>query len=170
MSKKCCFTGPPKSNMVRGTKNCWNLNHTTFTIFIAHCEVNSFAENCFSVIWKVLKMFVNILTADDKFSLLNRDNLRQPIQMQLSQKKKHFLNLFLQFWKLDKILNIFNKRMTFIVAVFPTLWTQKNVVNQISKKSNFIRFFAKQHVKGSKYCWNRNHTTCTILLNHCDPN
>ena len=35
-------------------------------------------------------MFVNILTADDKYSLLNRDNLRQPIQMQLSPKQKTF--------------------------------------------------------------------------------
>ena len=35
-------------------------------------------------------MFVNILTADDKCSLLNRDNLRQPIQMQLSPKQKTF--------------------------------------------------------------------------------
>ena len=33
---------------------------------------------------------MNIFTADDKYSLLNRDNLRQPIQMQLSQKEKTF--------------------------------------------------------------------------------
>ena len=32
-------------------------------------------------------MFVNILTADDKYSLLNRDNLRQPIQMQSLKNK-----------------------------------------------------------------------------------
>ena len=28
------------SNMVRGTKHCGNLNHTTFAIFIDHCEGN----------------------------------------------------------------------------------------------------------------------------------
>ena len=33
-------------------------------------------------------MVVNKLTVHDKFSLLNRDNLRQPIQMQLSKKQK----------------------------------------------------------------------------------
>ena len=32
-------------------------------------------------------MFVNILAADDKYSLLNRDNLRQPIQMQSLKNK-----------------------------------------------------------------------------------
>ena len=42
-------------------------------------------------------MFVNILTADGKYSLLNKDKLRQPIQMQLSQKKNYFLDLFVHF-------------------------------------------------------------------------
>ena len=44
-------------------------------------------------------MFLNILTFDDKYSLLNRDNLRQPIQMQLSQKEKtcsEFVSAFLK--------------------------------------------------------------------------
>ena len=33
-------------------------------------------------------MFVNILNTDDKYSLQNSENLRQPIEMQLSQKQK----------------------------------------------------------------------------------
>ena len=45
-----------------------------------------------------LKNFVDTLTADDKYSLFNRDNLRQPIQMQLSQKDKAFSELFAAFW------------------------------------------------------------------------
>ena len=35
-------------------------------------------------------MIINLLTVNDKYSVLNRDNLRQPIQMQLSQKQKVF--------------------------------------------------------------------------------
>ena len=35
-------------------------------------------------------MFVSILTADSRYSFLNRDNLRQPIQIILSQKLKTF--------------------------------------------------------------------------------
>ena len=34
------------------------------------------------------------MTADDKYSLLNRDNLTQPIHMQLSKKIKTFWNSF----------------------------------------------------------------------------
>ena len=52
-------------------------------------------------------MFVNTLTADDKYSLLNRDNLRQPIWTPLSQKHKAFSQFFLTFSKstLRQILN-----------------------------------------------------------------
>ena len=48
-------------------------------------------------------MFVNTLTADDQYSLLNRDNLTQPIRTQLSQKQKAFSEFFLEFSK--SILN-----------------------------------------------------------------
>ena len=48
-------------------------------------------------------MFVNTLTSDDKYSLLNRDNLRQPIGTPLSQKQKTFSKFFLAFSK--SILN-----------------------------------------------------------------
>ena len=44
-------------------------------------------------------MFVNTLTADDQYSLLNRDNLTQPIWTQLSQKRKAFPEFFLAFSK-----------------------------------------------------------------------
>ena len=44
-------------------------------------------------------MFVNTLTADDKYSLLNRDNLTQPIWTILSQKHKAFSGFFLAFSK-----------------------------------------------------------------------
>ena len=46
------------------------------------------------------------LAADDKYSLLNRDNSFQPIQMQLSQKQKFFRNFFLNVSNLVQILNI----------------------------------------------------------------
>ena len=44
-------------------------------------------------------MFVNTLSADDKYSLLNRDNLTQPIQIQLSQKQKTFSQFLSAFLK-----------------------------------------------------------------------
>ena len=55
------------------------------------------------MIHKVLRLFVNTLTVNDKHYLLNRDNLTQPIQMQLSQKQKTFSEFFFAFLK--SILN-----------------------------------------------------------------
>ena len=55
------------------------------------------------MIHKTLRLFVNTLTLDDKHYLLNRDNLTQPIQIQLSQKQKIFSEFFFAFLK--SILN-----------------------------------------------------------------
>ena len=51
------------------------------------------------VIWKISRLFPNTLSADGKYSLLNRDNLTQPIQMQLSRKQKTFSDFFSAFLK-----------------------------------------------------------------------
>ena len=42
------------------------------------------------VICEVLTLFVNTLTADNKYSLCNRENLRQLIQTQLPEKQQFF--------------------------------------------------------------------------------
>ena len=55
------------------------------------------------VIYKLLRLFANTLTVDEKDYLLNRDNLTQPIQMQLYQKQKTFSEFFFAFLK--SILN-----------------------------------------------------------------
>ena len=44
-------------------------------------------------------MFVNTLNADDKYSLLNRDKLTQPIRTPLSQKHTGSSEFFLAFSK-----------------------------------------------------------------------
>ena len=44
------------------------------------------------MICKILRLFVNAFTADDKYSLLNRDNLMPQIRMILSKKQKTFSN------------------------------------------------------------------------------
>ena len=59
---------------------------------------------------KALKLFVNTLSADDKYSLLKRDNLKEPIRTQLSQKQKPFYQLLLAFSKSALNLEHFQKR------------------------------------------------------------
>ena len=55
-------------------------------------------------------MFVNTLTADDKYSPLNRDNLTQPIQTQLFQKQQAFSQFFLAFSKTTLNFEHFQKK------------------------------------------------------------
>ena len=55
-------------------------------------------------------MFVNTLTADDQYSLLNRDNLTQAIRKQLSRKRKAFSGFFLAFSKSTLNFEHFEKK------------------------------------------------------------
>ena len=59
---------------------------------------------------KALLLFVSTLTADDKYSLLNRDNLAQPIRTSLSEKQKRFYQFLLAFSKSALNLENFQKK------------------------------------------------------------
>ena len=51
------------------------------------------------VIQPILGLLINTLTTDDKYSLLNRDNLAPQIQMQISENEKQVSNIFSEFLK-----------------------------------------------------------------------
>ena len=55
------------------------------------------------MIHKIIRLFLNELTVNDRHYLLNRDNLTQTIQMQLSEKQETFSEFF--FAILKSILN-----------------------------------------------------------------
>ena len=80
------------------------------------------------MICKISELFFNTLTADEKYTLLNRDELTQPTQMQLSRKQKLFSQFFSVFLKSTSTFEPFEKMVTLIAYVFPKLRTRKNVV------------------------------------------
>ena len=55
-------------------------------------------------------MVVSTLTADDKYSLLNKDNLTQQIRTKLSQKWKAFSEFFIAFSKCALNFEHFQKK------------------------------------------------------------
>ena len=126
-------------------------------------------KNSLLVICKIFELFLNKLTAGQKFSFLNRDKLTQPVHMRLS-KKKIFQNISLHFWNVDKIFHTFRKKMTPIADVFRKLPIPKNVVRKMCKKSRFVGSFVKQHGKWIKQCWTLNDTPFTIYIDHCESN
>ena len=79
------------------------------------------------VLCKVLTLFVNILTADGKCFLVHRHNLRQPIEMLLSQKQKIFFEFLFAFLKSTLNFKHSQKKMTIIANVFKKLGTPKNL-------------------------------------------
>ena len=80
------------------------------------------------VLCKILGLFVNTLSEDDKYCLLYNDNLLQPIQILLSQKQKTFSEFFSGFLKSTLNFERFQKKMTLIADVFPKLPSPKKVI------------------------------------------
>ena len=59
---------------------------------------------------KFLRLLVKTLTDDEKYSLLYRENLTQPIQLLLSQKRKTVSQLFSAFLKSTLNFEHFQKK------------------------------------------------------------
>ena len=106
---------PSTSNMVNVRKHYWNLHHSTFIIFLRHWPGN-FVRKTLSYYWslatklcskksllltcQILGLLVKTLAANEKYLVLNGENLTIPIQVILSEKKNFFLNFLLHFWNL----------------------------------------------------------------------
>ena len=61
------------------------------------------------VIYEILEMFVDTLTAGDKYSFRNSENLLQPNQMQLCKKQKILSQFFAAFLKFTSNSEHFEK-------------------------------------------------------------
>ena len=68
------------------------LHNLSITLKVLALEKVSFSDT-----QNPKTVFVNTLTVNDKHYRPNRDNLIQPIQIQLSQKDRIFLNFFRNF-------------------------------------------------------------------------
>ena len=62
------------------------------------------------VLCKFLRLLVKILTDDEKYSLLYRENLTQPIQILLSEKRKTFSKLSSEILKPTLSFEHFQKK------------------------------------------------------------
>ena len=71
-----------------------HLYHIHWSLARKLCSKKSLLLTC-----QILGLLVNTLAADEKYPVLNRDNLTIPIQMQLSQKQKTFSEFFASFFK-----------------------------------------------------------------------
>ena len=96
---------------------------------------------------KILGLLFNTLATDEKYALLQKDNLTIPIQMQLSQKLRSFSQFFAAFLKYRLNFNKFQTKYEPQIFCLSEIRASENVVRKMSKKSRFRGPFGKQHVK-----------------------
>ena len=95
------------------------------------------------VLGETLGVFVNTLTADEKYPVQECENLQLPIQLQLSQNEKLCLNFLFHFWNVHQTLNVLKKNMIVIANV-------KIFDRKLYKEHRFRTGFGCQHVKVSE--------------------
>ena len=105
---KNLFRSMPKKSLFKGS---FEMQHGKWAQTLLKCQGQLLYDIYWSlwreltyeksllVIYKISRLFPNTLSADGKYSLFKRDNLTQPIQMQLSRKQKTFSEFFSAFLK-----------------------------------------------------------------------
>ena len=96
-SKKCRFTVLFNKQNGKGTQTHFKSSQLHLHHNFWYSTTILSLKNLMLVICKMLWLFVNTFTADDKYSPLNRDNFTQEINMQLSQKRKSFSHFHAAF-------------------------------------------------------------------------
>ena len=127
-----CLKGPvwedlSKCDIVNELKHWFNLNASAFLILSDHCE-GCWVANVTLRHRKFFRLFLNTVTACDKYSLLTRDKLMQTIQMHMSWKPKIFALFFSAFFKSALNFEHFHKNITPIAYVFPRVLTTKDML------------------------------------------
>ena len=170
MSKRSLFRGCFKKQYEKRVGALLNsaLQHFYYihwSLATELCSRKSLLLTC-----QILGLLANTLAADEKYPVLNRDNLTIPIQMQFSQKQKTFSELFAAF--LEAIWNFerFEKEMASVAFVFPNLRTLKMWLDKWLKNPVPDDPSTSNMVNVPKHCWNLHHSTFIIFIDHCQGN
>ena len=112
----------------------------------------------------VLRLFVNTLTAHNKYSLLRRDNWMQTIHMHLSGKQKILLNFFVHFQNQHQTLNFFKLRWPSWLMYFRNYGRRKTWSDKSLKSSVWDDPSTGNMVNGPKHWFNLNGSFFTIFV------
>ena len=170
MSKKSSFRGPFEKQ--HGKRAQPLLESTSQHLYHIHWTLQSKSSWKNSPFWtcQILGLLANTLAADEKYPVLNRDNLTIPIQMQLSQKQKTFSQFFAAFLKSSLNFKHFEKKMTLIAFVFWKLLTPKTWLDKCLKSPVSEDPSTSNMADVPKHCWNLHHTIFIIFIDHCQVN
>ena len=109
-SGRSCFRTPFANERVNGFQPLLkSARHYYYPLFSSNRGKLS-SKKSPSVFYEILRLFVNALTADDKYSGSKKQNLLQQFETPLSQKQKTFSGFFIAFVKCAWNLEHFQKR------------------------------------------------------------
>ena len=89
------------------------------------------------MIYQILGVFHNTLTANEKYLVQDCEILTSPIKMKLSLKPKTFIDSFVCCLESTSNFKHFEKRTIVIATLFRKLYTTKNLDRPLSKKHHF---------------------------------
>ena len=109
-SKRSCFRTPLANERVNGFQTLLkSARHHHYPLFSSvHGKLT--CKKSPSVSYEILRLFVKALTADDKYSGCNMQNLPEQFQTPLSQKQKTFSQFSIAFLKCAWNLEHFQKK------------------------------------------------------------
>ena len=113
-SKSSCFRTSFASERVNGFQTLLTLARHPYYPLFSSIRGKLSCKKSSSVWYEILRLFPNALTADDKYSVSNMQDLPQHIQTLLSQRQKTFLDYFYHFWNVHEIYTIFKKKMSIL--------------------------------------------------------
>ena len=115
---------------------------------------------------EILEVFVNTLTADDKYPFGIVRIWSSLFKCNYLKNKKIFLNFLFHLWNLHQILNIFKKKMIVIANVFPKLKTVETWLDHSLKSAVSQHPLAINMLKGRKHLWNLHQSTFFVFFDH----
>ena len=115
------------ANMLNGPKHCLNVHGSIFVIFFWSFRKKISSKNSVLVVSEILRLLVNILTHDDKYSLsVKASFLRNQLKPSYLKIKKCFLNFFMNSRNLHKIRNTLRQKTRLKRYFFKKLETAKS--------------------------------------------
>ena len=109
-SKRSCFRTPFANERVNGFQTLLESARHHYYPLLSSIRGKLSYNKSTSDRCEILRLFLNALTADDKYSGSNIQNFPQQFQTPLSQKQKIFSGLFIAFLKCAWNLEHFQKK------------------------------------------------------------
>ena len=109
-SKRSCFRTPFANERVNGFQTLLKSARNHYYHLFSSIRGKLSSNKSPSVWYEILRLFVNALTADDKYSVSNMQNLQQQLQTPISKKQKTLSGFFIVFLKCAWNLEHFQKK------------------------------------------------------------